>query len=374
MAGRYIRKFTKWLFLSLNILFCIIFLLSCLSLYVNPNRWAAIGFLSLTVPYIAVLLFFFIIFWLILKPRLALLPLITLLIGWKQLTVIAAWHPSHTFNNTKADTTLRIITWNVRGMYGISNSFYTQQRNRQEIAKLVNNLDADVVCMQEFNNSTYPNDPNANNIGLFIKDHPHYFFARDFSNRNGKYFAGTILFSKYPILDTGKTRFVGPEAESIIYADILKGKDTIRIFTTHLQSFEFSKEDYADIEKIKDPNVETIEASENLYSKMKTAFLLRGKQTETIRKLTDLSPYPSVICGDFNDVPNSYTYFRIRGQRQDAFLSSSFGIGRSYNALAPTLRIDYILPDDHFHITQFDMVDEGLSDHHLLVTDLSLKK
>jgi len=100
-----------------------------------------------------------------------------LLIGWKQLTVIAAWHPSHTFNNTKADTTLRIITWNVRGMYGISNSFYTQQRNRQEIAKLVNNLDADVVCMQEFNNSTYPNDPNANNIGLFIKDHPHYFFA-----------------------------------------------------------------------------------------------------------------------------------------------------------------------------------------------------
>jgi endonuclease/exonuclease/phosphatase family metal-dependent hydrolase len=37
------------------------------------------------------------------------------------------------------------------------------------------------------------------------------------------------------------------------------------------------------------------------------------------------------------------------------------------------LRIDYILPDTSFTIKQFDMVDENLSDHVMLVTDLKLK-
>ena len=80
------------------------------------------------------------------------------------------------------------------------------------------------------------------------------------------------------------------------------------------------------------------------------------------------------MCGDFNDVPNSYTYFTIRGLRQDAFLQKDFGIGKSFNALAPTLRIDYILPDSTFSVRQFDMVDEGLSDHTMLVSDVILRK
>jgi len=117
-----------------------------------------------------------------------------------------------------------------------------------------------------------------------------------------------------------------------------------------------------------------LESSESIYAKMKRAFSLRSRQAISVKNVMDSCVYASVICGDFNDVPNSYTYFHIRGKRQDAFLSSSFGIGKSYSALAPTLRIDYILPDNHFEVKQFEMIDEGLSDHHLLVADLSMKK
>jgi endonuclease/exonuclease/phosphatase family metal-dependent hydrolase len=160
----------------------------------------------------------------------------------------------------------------------------------------------------------------------------------------------------------------------MIYADILKGGDTIRIYTTHLQSFKFKKEDYTDLEKIKDQDDENLAASKSILRKMKLAFSRRGIQANMVRDEIDKSPYPSVICGDFNDVPNSYAYFHIRGERQDAFLKKSFGIGRSFIALAPTLRIDYILPDKRFEVKQFDMVDEDLSDHIMLVTDLLLKK
>ncbi|CAN5184904.1 endonuclease/exonuclease/phosphatase family protein [soil metagenome] len=374
MPVKFIKKFTKWFFLVFNIICSIIFLLSCLALFVAPSRWTAIGFLSLSVPYISTILLLFIIFWLILKPRLALISIITLLIGWKQLSVLIAWHPSKTFNEQKSDTAFRVLTWNIRGLYGMSTNYYTQERNRTEIVELVTRLDADVVCLQEFNNSTNMKDPNADNIGLFTKKYPHYFFSEDVKSKTGDYAAGVIIFSKQPIINTGKIKYEGKDAESIIYVDILRGRDTIRIFTTHLQSFEFNGEDYANIEKIKDPDTEVIKASEGIYSKMRKAFVLRSGQVAIVKNELEKNTYPSVICGDFNDVPNSYTYFTIRGDRQDAFLKSSFGFGRSFNALAPTLRIDYIFPDENFIVNQFEMVDEGLSDHHLLLTNLTLKK
>ena len=213
------------------------------------------------------------IFWLIVKPVRALIPLVTLLIGWKQLSVIFAWHPSQTFNiDNRTDSTLRIITWNVRGMYGMSNSGYVQIRSRNEIAALINKYNPDVVCLQEFMNNTNPKYPFGNNIGLFTDNCPYYVFARDGAKPESSQLLGTILFSKYPILDSGKIKFPGAASESLIYADILKGNDTIRIFTTHLQSFQFNADDYKDLEKIKKQDDEALKASENIYSKMKLAY------------------------------------------------------------------------------------------------------
>lgn len=108
--------------------------------------------------------------------------------------------------------------------------------------------------------------------------------------------------------------------------------------------------------------------------KMVNAFGYRGGQADTVRRELDKCNIPFIITGDFNDVPNSYTYFKVKGNLQDAFLKSSFGIGRTFNSISPTLRIDYIMPDNHFNIHQFGMIDEGLSDHHLLITDISIKK
>src|SRR3954447_7074447 len=375
MAKGFVRKFIKWFFISLNILISLLFLIACLSPFLNPHNWPIIGFLPLAVPYLAIALIFYIIFWLIVKALRALIPLVTLLIGWKQLSVIFAWHPAQPFNiDNRTDSTLRIITWNVRGMYGMSKSGYVQVRSRNEIAALINKYNADIVCLQEFMNNINPKNPFGNNIGLFIGNCPYYVFGTSTSSPSHQSFWGTILFSKYPIVDSGEIKFSGTDPESFIYADILKDKDTIRIFTTHLQSFQFNSNDYKDMEKIKEQDKEALKASKNIYSKMKLAYSYRGMQADIVKNELDKNPHPSVICGDFNDVPNSYTYFHIRGKRQDAFLAASFGVGRSYDALAPTLRIDYILPDDNFRINQFDLVDQGLSDHHLLVSDLSLKK
>lgn len=139
-----------------------------------------------------------------------------------------------------------------------------------------------------------------------------------------------------------------------------------------MQSFRFNQSDYEGIDKIKKTQDEALNASKTLVQKMKLAFTKRGEQARMVREALDQSSYPSVVCGDFNDVPNSYTYFHIKKDWQDAFLKKSLGIGRTYMGVAPTLRIDYILPNNQFTINQFEMVDEDLSDHLMLVADLSV--
>ena len=368
MPGSKLRRIVKRSFIILNSLIAVLFLIGCLVPYLNPAYFWFMGLIGIIFPYLVLLLIFSIIFWWIIRPGLSLIPIITLLIGWKQLSVLIGVNLVKNFIEQKDSSHLRIVDWNIRSLEGLSNRSDIKKMDRATIPETIIHQNPDIICLQEFNNSNL-----QNNVSAFSKNYPYYFFSRDFTGRNANYQAGSIIFSKYPIIDSGKIVFPGSQSESLIYADIKTPQKVIRVFTTHLQSFRFSKSDYADIETIKKTDEKVLPASKNIVQKMRAAFTKRGEQAKIVREALDKSPYPSIVCGDFNDVPNSFTYFQIKNNRQDVFLQTSLGIGRTYLALAPTLRIDYILPDHQFKIHQFDMVDEDLSDHMMLVADLSLK-
>lgn len=86
----------------------------------------------------------------------------------------------------------------------------------------------------------------------------------------------------------------------------------------------------------------------------------------------DKSPYPVIVCGDFNDVPNSYAYCKIGDRLQNAFVEKGSGIGRTFSNISPTLRIDNIFTDKIFTISQFTRVRNNLSDHFPIIADVSL--
>ena len=117
-----------------------------------------------------------------------------------------------------------------------------------------------------------------------------------------------------------------------------------------------------------------IDNSKTVLAKLRKAIILRASQADIVRQIMDDSPYPTIFCGDLNDTPNSYTYFTIRGDMQDAFLEKGFGIGRTFSSLSPTLRIDYILTDDQFRVKQFTRIVKYLSDHFMIMADVELKK
>ncbi len=369
MAVRKVRKVVKRFFIILNSMVAGLFLLSCLVPYLNPSFWWFMGFLGLMVPYLATLLIFSTFFWWVVKPSLSLIPIITLLIGFKQLSVLFAVNKNVIFAERKPIGSIRVVDWNIRSFEGLSNKKEKKRLDRMSVSETILSQKADIICLQEFNHSIA-----QDNIILFSKKFPYHYFPADFEKTSLGYKAGSIIFSRFPIIDSFKQKYAGSRGESLIYADIVTPSDTIRVFTTHLQSFKFNKKDYQGIQTIKNTEEKALDASLSLAQKMKIAFTRRGEQAYIVRNALDKSPYPALICGDFNDVPNSYTYYHIRNGWQDVFLKTSLGIGRTFVALAPTLRIDYILPDNHFKVHQFDMVDEGLSDHLMLVSDISLKE
>jgi endonuclease/exonuclease/phosphatase family metal-dependent hydrolase len=369
-----LRNFTKRLFILLNIGVGLIFLLACCNAFLHPDKWWLIALLAFIFPLLLILLIAFIIFWLFACPRYILLSLVCLLIGWQNIHAFFGFSlAGHDFSK-KDSTSIRIMTWNVRRWDEFSTKKTGAAGHRLPMMELVGMQHADILCFQEFYE---PDDSAKSNIRHICNQlgFPYFYFSGDYHNHTGKYETGVVIFSKYPISATSQTRFnteSGQQKESLISADVdIKGQ-TIRVFTTHLQSVLFKPKDFRSVEIIRNADDSMLEASRSLAKKLKMALGLRGYQADTVRKQLDATELPYLICGDFNDVPNSYTYFHIRGELQDAFIAKCFGIGRSYIHISPTLRIDYILPSQQFLIVQSMVLTSPFSDHHAMLTDLQL--
>ena len=368
MPAQLIRRITKRTLLSLNVALNMVFLLSIwLVSFSKPFGWVT-GFVGLAIPYLILLQLIFLLFWLFAKPSLSVFSVICLVIGWKQILLVVAFQTIKPFAPTKTESIWRIADWNIRSFNGVGAASQGMAVIKKQISDAIQQNKPDIICLQEFNQSM-----DENHIALFTKNYPYYFFAANYQNKSGTYQSGCVIFSKWPIIATSRIPY--PDAESLLYADIVRGADTVRIFTTHLRSFKFKKEDYEDLDKIGAAEEDGVEASKNIFRKMKRAFQYRERQAILVKKAIDASRYPVIVCADFNDVPTSYTYHQITHNRlQDAFLKGSAGLGRTYMSLSPTLRIDYILPDFHWDVKQFTIIDEALSDHFLLLADLELKK
>jgi len=99
----------------------------------------------------------------------------------------------------------------------------------------------------------------------------------------------------------------------------------------------------------------------------------RYLQSSRVKAAVDKSPYPVIICGDFNDVPNSYAYNTIGKGLKNTFEQKGTGIGRTFYGISPTLRIDDIFVDKRFTVEQFLRIKKNLSDHFPIITDLYYK-
>jgi endonuclease/exonuclease/phosphatase family metal-dependent hydrolase len=370
-----LRKLTKRIFVLLNIGVGFLFLLACCNAFLHPDKWWFIALLAFLFPLLLLLVIALLFFWLFFRSRYALISLFCLLTGWPNIHAFLGFSMANADFSHKNPASIRIMTWNVRRWDEFSTKRLGASGHRLPMLELVGKQNADLLCLQEFYE---PSDTTKSNIRFITRQlqFPFYFFSRDYHNHNSKYETGVIIFSKYPITATSQVHFnkdTLKKTESLIAADININGRLIRIYTTHLQSVLFKSKDFRNVEIVRNAEDSMLEASRSLAKKLKYALGLRGYQADTVRRQLDSCALPLVICADFNDVPNSYAYFHIRDNLQDAFLEKCFGIGRTYIHISPTLRIDYILPSKDFKILQTMNLPSPFSDHHAILTDLQLQ-
>ncbi len=376
MSTSFFRRFTKRFFIVVNIFAAILFLLSCYGYFFNPTQFWPIGFLTLASFYFLLVLVAFIFFWLFTKPVGALISVIAILLAYKPLTNIIPLNFSSSFNKAKNTNALRVMSWNVAQFNTLDNKKHPELQN--QMLNLINEYQPDIACFQEMvaEDSTVTDHGHVDRFSQKL-GFPHYFYSYNSKEDFWGYaHFGIIIFSKYPIINKQTISFYPNDYNSIFqYVDIVKEAETTRVFNIHMQSLRFSKENLKYIEK---PTVENekaaIQESKNIISKFKKGFLKRQKQSERIRAEIDKSPYPVIITGDFNDVPNSYAYHTIGNNMKNAFAEKGSGLGRTFSSISPVLRIDNIFVDDKFEVNQFLRIKKKLSDHYPIITDVHMNK
>jgi endonuclease/exonuclease/phosphatase family metal-dependent hydrolase len=373
-----LKKVLRISFIIANIIAILLYGLACLVPFIDAGRSWFIAMMGLLFPLLLLILFTFLIYWLIRRSKWAFVCAIALLLGWEQISVMLAFHLPQKFESAKSPGSLRVMTWNLSS-WGQSNSSAEGQGNYQkEMINVIRNANADVLCFEEY---VYFKDkkiqdsiiPSLAESGYRYS----YFVSTKFTERVYKStrLITTIIISKYPVTDTSHFFYTDEQlAEPLIQTDIKINDKTIRIFTTHLESVRFEGTDFQALRNLKEPANVSLGPSKLIAYKLRNAYQSRAAQAEVLNKKIKESPYPVIVCGDFNDVPNSYTYFTVKGNLQDAFLKKGSGMGRTLRMISPTLRIDYILADKRLEVTQCNVLNVPYSDHNPVVADLHLPK
>lgn len=374
------RFFVKLIFI-VNIAFAVFLLLSYLSLYVSPASFWPIAFFGIAYPFILLANFLFIILWLIVKRKYALLSLVVMIAGINNIFKLVQY--SKTYDEKELVDAFKVISFNVRNfdIYNYDKHWKNDFTKKNQIFKFLSKEQPDILCFQEYVYDTTGYFNTTDTLKEFLKaKNVHIFFTSN--SRKLNYF-GIATYTSFPIVDTGSIVFPTVYGNLCLYTDVLIHNDTVRIYNLHLESIRLSPEDYVFAEnqdvnaakkKGKSNEITVKESSERILKRLKKAFIIRSKQSELVAEHISKCPYHVILCGDFNDTPTSYAYHNISSLLTDAFIESGNGTGQSYSGVYPSFRIDYIMHSKEFSSYNFETVYEEMADHYPVKCYLKFEK
>ncbi len=360
---RSIMRFSSWI--KIATIICLSSLvLAYLCPFIHPKTFWPLPFFGLAYPIIFLFALLFLIIWTIAKSKWALVVLFVILVGGKLHFRMVSFGSDPEILPSN-ELSLHVMSYNVRLFDLYQWTMSEKYENRDAIFKYIQTENPDVICFQEFYHQDKPTNFSTRDELrklLKIKDY-HERYSHKLKGRQN---FGVAMLSKYPMIAKGDVVFKDENHNDdnyCIYADIVKNKDTFRIYNVHLQSIKFKKDDYAVFGEVRE-HAEFKKSNVRLMlDKLRIAFPKRAEQALTIVEHIKTSPYPVIICGDFNDTPLSYTYNQFNQKMIDAFRNCASGIGATYSGRVPAGRIDYIFHSQNLQSAQFKIQEEIHSDH-----------
>lgn len=368
-----LRKLLKHIILLVNIVFIVLMIVAGAARWLNPAEHTAIALIGLFLP---VLLFInggFVIWWIVCRKWLFLVPLAAILPFVPSYIDFPLGGDSGAPNGKQ----IRVLSYNAHnfGLHARPNHLQAMT----EIVEFVGCENLDIACFQEYSSGdqTLPTHQSLQKTfkysHLEIRKSPYAY---------GDIHDGLATYSNFPIVGHNSVRSDGETENIILYTDIKIGTDTIRIFNCHLQSYRFSASEYDFIEKVNSLNSvvytkskqnENREGLRSVYHRMQKAYEWRVKQANTLAGLISQSPYPVLVCGDFNDTQSSYVYRLVSRGLHDSQRVMSTGWRNTYRRFFPSIRIDYILYNGPLKCVSCKVPQVDFSDHRPVVGEYLLE-
>jgi len=357
------------LLVVLTIIALLSLILTYLSPYIHPETSSILPLFGLSYWFTLVANLVLLLIWAVLRSKWVLVVLFGIFIGGR---LHFRMIPFGSDEQNKNGTELHVMSYNVR-LFDLYKTL--GKRTKNEIFDYIREKQPEIACFQEFYHQGSPTSfVTQDSLISILKSVDHHSRYKHQKYRRQNF--GVVMFSKYPMIYKGEIQFteISNNYNYCIYADIVKKQDTFRVYNIHLQSIKLQKDDYALFDE---ENSNAAEKSSNFFrliGKIKDAYPIRARQTEQITEHIQQSPYPVIVCGDFNDTPISYCYNKFNTLLTDAYRNTSFGPGTTYAGKIPAGRIDYIFHSTTIGSKDFNIQNEKLSDHYAIDCKLFLKK
>lgn len=321
------------LIVHLGILFLLLGTL--LNAYVPPKIYPWLNLLSLGFPVLIIVYIVLTVFWIFSWKKRA---IVFAALGLLFLSPVKRWVNFSSVNESESD--LKIVSLNAKG--GLL--------GKENIEKYIDSQNADIILLQEG-----------------VRDYDFKGFGK------GKGDAIISIFSKYKIIDQKELIDSNPDTNNA-YAnqtDIEIKGNTYRFINVYLQPFKFEK----NMVKLQGDSNEDKQKVKDVVKRLIPTFKMHQEQVAAIRKGIDESPYPVILVGDFNSVPNSYEYYHLGEGLNDAFVKSGRGSSTSFHDYKFPIRIDYVFTSQSIQSLSY-RVDRSvrISDHYPVITTFKLKK
>jgi endonuclease/exonuclease/phosphatase family metal-dependent hydrolase len=295
------------------ILTMLVTLASLVSIFIPPHKLSLAGILCLFIPVLAGFNALGLLYFRIKKSRWWIPACIIAILS----AIVISNTLSFINRETEFESSVYLMTYNSNKQNPLTKNIFNDTE-RQKLSSWVIENKFDVVCYQEMiENLQHP----YTMLGY------QKLFSGKITEEGDR--LGLFIFSKLPIVKNGKIEFGDNSFNRLLWADVVSGQDTLRVINIHMKSYNFEPQS----------------VMFNL-SQLKKGVAGRSYHTKKTYDFIRKSPYPVILCGDFNETPYSYSYRKFQSILNDSFLRSGAGYAHTYKVKKTIpFRIDYVFTD-----------------------------
>ena len=259
--------------------------------YVDPGRVWFFPVLGLAAPAVYVVTVVLALYWII-RWRLVRAGIMVALVVVGLFKVSLFYRPEfrRNYGDERYDRrAFKVMTYNVRGFYGENGL-----SSVGDVLQLIGDHNPDIICLQEFNARLAGQ---SDEFALLDEKYESAVFGRT-QAPDSLYGAPLVILSKYRILrsDTVLT------PSSSVWADVIVGEDTVRVFNNHLRSTAINASDNQFITShqfLSDTARET--KIRSIVTRLRENSVLRAAQVDSIAQVVGATRTRRIVCGDFNE-------------------------------------------------------------------------